>query len=91
MNSGEAGLGVNSHNFHNVTTAEGWWLLLKCVCDIFNCCTVLLQSESKREEFRRYLEGAGVLDAFTKGDTFILSQCSLMPRPHSLRGKKGVW
>ncbi len=26
------------------------------------------QSESKREEFRRYLEGAGVLDAFTKGD-----------------------
>ena len=27
-----------------------------------------LQSESKREEFRRYLEGAGVLDAFTKGD-----------------------
>ena len=26
-----------------------------------------LQTESKREEFRRYLEGAGVLDAFTKG------------------------
>lgn len=25
-----------------------------------------LQSESKREEFRRYLEGAGVLDALTK-------------------------
>ncbi len=25
-----------------------------------------LQSESKREEFRRYLEGTGVLDALTK-------------------------
>ena len=25
-----------------------------------------MQSESKREEFRRYLEGAGVLDALTK-------------------------
>lgn len=30
----------------------------------------VLQSESKREEFRRYLEGAGVLDAFTKGDNY---------------------
>jgi len=26
-----------------------------------------VQVESKREEFRRYLEGAGVLDALTKG------------------------
>ncbi len=26
-----------------------------------------LQPESKREEFRKYLEGAGVLDALTKG------------------------
>ncbi len=25
-----------------------------------------MQSESKREEFRRYLEGTGVLDALTK-------------------------
>lgn len=27
----------------------------------------MLQSESKKEEFRRYLESTGVLDAFTKG------------------------
>jgi hypothetical protein len=32
--------------------------------------------ESKREEFRRYLEGAGVLDAFTKGSK---QHCNIQP------------
>ena len=32
----------------------------------------MLQLESKREEFRRYLEAAGVLDSFTKGLWFWL-------------------
>ena len=36
-------------------------------CCTYHMCMCMLQSESKREEFRRYLEGAGVLDAFTKG------------------------
>lgn len=31
-----------------------------------------LQPDSKKEEFRRYLESAGVLDAFTKGTLLIL-------------------
>ena len=49
-----------------------------------------LQTESKREEFRRYLEGAGVLDAFTKGSCccwlLTMSLLSLILSPAVLVG-----
>lgn len=36
---------------------------------------VYFQAESKKEEFRKYLESAGVLDALTKG---LLLLCATM-------------
>lgn len=41
--------------------------------DTYICFQLVFQVESKREEFRRYLEGAGVLDAFTKGNKLAAS------------------
>jgi hypothetical protein len=46
-----------------VSSIFPWMFYVLCGISIFP-----FQSESKREEFRRYLESAGVLDAFTKGD-----------------------
>ena len=55
----------------DVAATKGWFNLTTFAQDFYVLYVFLLfylQSESKREEFRRYLEGAGVLDAFTKGD-----------------------
>ena len=38
-----------------------------CIITAHNNIHVLLQTETKKEEFRKYLESAGVLDALTKG------------------------
>lgn len=36
----------------------------------FNCLISRQASDSKREQFRRYLEKAGVVDSLTSGRTF---------------------
>jgi hypothetical protein len=43
-----------------------------CVCS-FNIYLIFVQNaESKKEEFQRYLEKSGVIDALTKGRFHIL-------------------
>ncbi len=50
---------------------KGWWVArdVKSWSVLTQPLGVAQNSESKKEEFRKYLERAGVIDALTKGET----------------------
>lgn len=51
---------------------------MNCVSNALWLVRLQQPEASKKEEFRRYLEGAGVLDAFTKGSQSYFPFCDTM-------------
>ena len=68
----------------------------QCSANICSHALLCLQAETKKEEFRKYLESAGVLDALTKGaflscgyTAILLLSLLLPPFPSSFCSSSG--